>query len=147
MKVGCFHCDARMPVGESFCPRCGHPTPFASYDERQGWEVLQWRGSRPAATARVHAATMTVQRRPETIVVPEAQPSRPVRPALNTVEFPRIGALRPTAAPVRSAQPEDQLTRIVELLQEMSGRIDALAGRLDETQPRRRWIRGRLRRP
>lgn len=49
-KVHCSHCDKRFIAGSSFCPHCGHPTIWATADERIRWEVDQWRSARGTRT-------------------------------------------------------------------------------------------------
>jgi hypothetical protein len=38
----CTSCETLFEVGQSHCS-CGHPTPFASFEERAAFEVTAWR--------------------------------------------------------------------------------------------------------
>lgn len=48
LKFMCSSCESRIPE-EPFCPRCGHPTSLATFEERILWELGQWEDSRTAA--------------------------------------------------------------------------------------------------
>lgn len=46
----CLYCLAEMKP-RSFCPQCGHPTDFATFEERISWEVRRWRQWHPPSEA------------------------------------------------------------------------------------------------
>lgn len=52
-KVACEICPTgRFDAGAPFCPQCGHPTTWATHDDRVAWEVDEWRKTHgPAAVA------------------------------------------------------------------------------------------------
>jgi len=42
----CTFCQARLEEGRSFCVACGHPTSWATHDEKVQWELQQYERSR-----------------------------------------------------------------------------------------------------
>jgi hypothetical protein len=48
----CDRCESRIVVGEPFCGSCGHPTSWATLDERASWEVAQYREKSVSAPIR-----------------------------------------------------------------------------------------------
>ena len=54
-RTFCDRCDSRIVVGEPFCGSCGHPTSWATVDERAAWEVAQYREKSVSAPIRAPA--------------------------------------------------------------------------------------------
>jgi hypothetical protein len=73
-KILCDICEmARIDVGSPFCGSCGHPTQWASHDDRVEWELGQWRktrarssgGREPVGVAAVAAMERAAVREPD----------------------------------------------------------------------------------
>jgi hypothetical protein len=95
----CSSCGAGgIAPDRSFCGRCGHPTPWASHEERIAWEVREWRRARgvagPAATPRSSRDRPAVEPVEEAarLARKERRPSGRARRALRRVGE-RLGAL------------------------------------------------------
>jgi hypothetical protein len=54
-RTFCDRCESRIVVGEPFCGACGHPTSWATLDERAAWEVAQYREKSVTAPIRAPA--------------------------------------------------------------------------------------------
>jgi hypothetical protein len=117
----CSHCETPFRSDAAFCGRCGHPTPWATHEQRVAWEVRQWRASRARApadpervvlvrTERGYEPVVERERRyvwdkplhPEREEVPE-----PRRPASATVPAPPEDVPAPTARPAWPPPPPE----------------------------------------
>ena len=52
----CTFCNEKLASGSPFCAKCGHPTQWATHDDRVLWELGQWESSRKSDTATFPAA-------------------------------------------------------------------------------------------
>jgi hypothetical protein len=93
----CAFCEARLTEGAAFCKTCGHPTLWASHEEKIAWELEQYERMRPK-TIDLRGAGETVAPRPRSVDVVAVKP-RLVHPV-------RRRGLTVDATPERSALPE-----------------------------------------
>src|SRR5688572_33463726 len=47
----CTFCNEKLTAGNPFCAKCGHPTQWATHDDRVLWELGQWETSRRSGPA------------------------------------------------------------------------------------------------
>jgi hypothetical protein len=74
-KILCEHCETRTRLGVAFCEACGHPTDWASAEDRTTWEVGQWRAVRNAGGLSVSETRRPPD--PVAFVMPGQEASRP----------------------------------------------------------------------
>jgi hypothetical protein len=120
-KILCDRCESRITAGDPFCGSCGHPTTWASHDERAAWEVARYRekvatapiSSIASDAPRMRAASrVAVADRPKTSR--ERKPfgglfGRRRAPAAETIVLPAPKRVEP---PAEEAAPAAVLTMV-----------------------------------
>lgn len=122
----CDRCESRMAVGDPFCGACGHPTTWATHEERTAWEVAQYRektmtapissiaddAPRKRAAARIDLidrpkaprerkslGSLFGRRRAHTTTITLPEPKRVEPPVAEPVPAPVLTMVRPEPAP------------------------------------------------
>lgn len=127
VRYSCSSCESKVSTDEHFCRACGHPTTWATHEEKVGWELEQYARARrqPIETVAVAPVSAIPPRRSSGgSVIAEAvrklQRVRPHRDApdpLANVELPAIDDAALTLKIVRilNAQIDGLERRVAEL--------------------------------
>ena len=99
-KVLCSCCDAKITKADAFCPKCKHPTVFATVEQRTAWELEQWASKRTAPRKKVSAA-MKPKRAP---AVEQPAPAREVAAVSEPIKRVRMQRTIHPAVAARAAR-------------------------------------------
>lgn len=143
----CTYCEAKIGEGTSFCGSCGHPTSWATHDEKVAWELTQYEqvrakpietidsGPNPVIprtyTRRAAAptrATLTAERPPRA-TAPRAERTRAAVPRVTKPV--RLPVQRTMEVELPDAEDATLLFKIVKILNQ---RITELEKRVEELE-------------
>jgi len=150
----CTFCEARLEEGCSFCAACGHPTSWATHEEKVRWELQQYERSRSRTIdlAAVETEPIVVAKqhplaRPTTprIVHPARRRESPVEAARDAtvVATPVQPAPSvPRTEPIAELPDPDDPTMLLKIVRVLNARVADMESRLAALELVKRRVAG-----